>query len=137
MNDFAEALKNSNFEKRLQKLAKKYKNKKVVFYGTGQFYQYVKENYDLSCFDVIALSDKKFMNITSPVYNNELGCDVISPLKIYELKPDVVLISAYVDFYIEKYFCEDLFVNTKHKFKYAPLYERSWGEKVQEAWNLF
>ncbi|MBS4759865.1 MAG: hypothetical protein KHX03_04115 [Clostridium sp.] len=137
MNDFSEILKKSNFQKRLEKLIKKYKNKKIVFYGAGQFFSFIKKNYDLSGLNILAVSDKKFVNFVEPVFDEDLGYNMISPLNIYELKPDIVLISAYVDFYVEKYFCEELFVKTGHKFKYKPLCEKSWGEKIQDAWNIF
>lgn len=137
MIEFEETLKNSDFEKRLNNLSKKYKNKKVVLYGAGSFFEHLKNNYDLKKLNVIAVSDKKFAKAQDPEYCENIGYNTICAEKIHTLKPDIVLITCLVDFYIEKYFVEELFKLTKQRFKYDPIFKLSWHQKIQKAWNEF
>lgn len=61
-----------------------------------------------------------------------LGLKKISPLEIANLKPDIVLLTVYDDFDIEKYIQEELFKQTK-KFKYKNFFEKSLKDKIQIA----
>ena len=123
-----------NFSSRLNQLARKYKNKKIVLYGCGDFLLYIKKRYDLSILNIIAISDKKYLNQEKPIYDNNLGYNIISPEFIHTLKPDIVLISAQHDIVIEKYFCEELFPNTNKKFKYSTLAKLSLSDKIRRHW---
>ena len=57
---FKEILEEQNAQKQINKLSRKLKNKKVVIYGAGNFSKVLFENYDLSKFNILAVSDKKF-----------------------------------------------------------------------------
>ena len=48
----------ANFQKRVDKLAKKYKNKRVVIYGGGLLFSLITNNYDLSKLNIVAIADK-------------------------------------------------------------------------------
>lgn len=122
------------FPQRLKKLSQKYKDKKIVLYGCGEFFVYIKNNYDLSVLNIIAISDKKYTGNQTPVYDQNIGYNVITPEFIYTLKPDIVLISAQQDMYIEKYFCEELFAQTHKKFKYSTLTKLPLSEKIKRCW---
>ena len=58
--DFLNYLQKYNAQEKINKLAKKYKNKRVVIYGAGQFAKTAFENYDLSKLNIVAIADKKF-----------------------------------------------------------------------------
>ena len=129
-------LEEYNAKDRYQKLVKKYQNKKVVLYGTGKFFETYKNMFDLSKFNIAAVTDKKFSDIQEPVFDKSLGYNVISPFYLYKIKPDIVLISALDTFVMEKYICEELFKKTE-KFKYEMLVEIPYHIKRREDWLEF
>ena len=51
-----------NAQRQINKLERKYKNKKVVIYGAGEYFQILKNNFDLSKLNVVGIADKKFEN---------------------------------------------------------------------------
>lgn len=136
MEDFVNDLEKYKFDKQLEKLVKKYKNKKVVIYAAGKFFTALKTHYDLSKLNIIAVSDRKFYN-QNPEYSEEVGYNIIAPEYIYTLHPDIVLITAVEDFYVERYFHEKLFKNTGKKFKYKKIFNEPFSVKLQKSWNYF
>ncbi|MDD3236679.1 MAG: glycosyltransferase family 2 protein [Candidatus Gastranaerophilales bacterium] len=52
-------------QKYIDKLAKKYKGKKLLIYGAGLVFQCLVERYDLSNLDIVAVCDKKFKEETT------------------------------------------------------------------------
>lgn len=123
-------------EKQYKKLIKKYKDKRVILYGAGEFFEIYKKTFDLSQFNIIAVTDKNFSDIQEPVFDDSLGYNVISPYYLHKLKPDIVLISALDTFVMEKYICEELFKKTG-KFKYEMLIEIPYHIKRREDWLEF
>lgn len=88
----------TNEQKYINKLAKKYKNKKVILYGAGFILNLLFEKYDLSKLNIVAIADKKFDG--SQIFN---GYRTISPSAINSLDADVVIFSMYpYKFLIEK-----------------------------------
>jgi hypothetical protein len=122
----------NNFKAQLNKLKHKYKNKRVVLYGAGVFFNALKRNYDLSVLNIIAISDSKFDKFVTPTFDEELGYNKISPLHINDLKPDIVLISALEDVNIEKYFIETLFKTPENRFKFDTLFKTTLATKIME-----
>lgn len=108
-----------DYKKIYDVLCKKYKNKKVVLYGAGKFFEFIKDNFDLSKFNIIAVSDLKFNEFDSPKHLENIGFNVIAPHKIHTLKPDIVIICTEKLIPIMKYFKEELFKNTGKRFKYT------------------
>ncbi len=51
-------LQSINIGKTLPKLVKKLKNKKVVIYGTGSFFQCIKKYYDITGFNMVGIADR-------------------------------------------------------------------------------
>lgn len=135
MTDLRYYLELQNFPKRLEKLSKSYKNKKIVLYGCGEFFHFLKEKYNLSVLNIIAISDKRYIHQKQLIYDESLGYNVISPEQIYTLKPDIVLISVLHDIYIERYFCEELFKKTHKKFKYSALVKLPLSERIRRYWT--
>ena len=129
-------LEEYNAKERYQKLVKKYKNKKAVLYGAGKFFETYKNMFDLSKFNITAVTDKRFSDIQESVFDEGVGYNVISPYYLHKLKPDIVLISALNTFVMEKYICEELFKKTG-KFKYEMLVEIPYHIKRREDWLEF
>lgn len=129
--EFVDYLGNIKFGKHLDKLSKKLKNKTVIIYGTGLFFQTINENYDLSKLNIITVADKKFQNHEE----NEqfLGYPVCSPIEIIDKAPDYVLVAT-------RYFIdiiEDLekdFEQNK-QIRIRPLVKKPFIELFKEAWQ--
>ena len=100
-----------NTKKRIKKLAKKYKNKKIVIYGAGSFSQEIFQNYDLSELNIIAIADLKF-NDESQKHFYSLNC--IIPEELAILDYDVILI-ANEDYPYFYQIIKNLVENTKNK----------------------
>ena len=77
-------------QKYIDKLAKKYKDKKILIYGTGTIAEHLFDNYDLSKLNIIAVSDKKYSSTS-----NYKGYVAIPPEDITTLNPDVILFTLY------------------------------------------
>ena len=135
MSYFKKFLEQEHFDKQLKKLAKKYEKKRIILYGVGKFFQVIKENYDLSCLNIIAVSDYKYQDCKVLTFDEDLGYNKISPHGIAMQNPDLVLLAVIDDYYVEKYFCEELFVNKSNKFKYKPLLKKSLNRKISEEYS--
>jgi len=85
-------LKKINFEKQLKKLKKKYKNKKILIYGAGLFFETINNNYDLNGLNIIGISDK---NKTSDENVQTLyGYPAVKSADIKKSNPDVILVGV-------------------------------------------
>jgi hypothetical protein len=82
----------SDTQRYINSLAKKYKNKKILGYGTGLTTETVFNNYDLSKLNIVAFSDKKYQRETT--YKS---FKAIPPDQIKDLNPDMILIFAFHD----------------------------------------
>lgn len=126
--DYLEGL---NFEKHLKKLSNKLKNKKVVIYGAGAFFQAINAYYDLSKLNIIALADRKFSQHESG--EKFLNYPVCAPLEIRELKPDYVLVATRYFVYILEELEDNILYNSK--IKILPLVKKSFWELFKEIWG--
>ena len=90
--DFLNYLKKYNAQEKINKLAKKYKNKRVVIYGAGQFAKTAFENYDLSKLNIVAIADKKFEQEGEHHFFN-INC--VKPYDLKKLDYDVILIANF------------------------------------------
>ena len=55
-------MKKIDFQQRINELAKKYNNKKIVIYGGGVLFSTAMQYYDFSKLNIIGIADKKFKN---------------------------------------------------------------------------
>ena len=111
--DFQAHLDKIGFEKYLKKLKKKVKDKKVIIYGAGAYFQYILEHYDLKSMNIIGISDLKF---SSEQEGQEfLGFKIIPKEKIVEYNPDYVLVATLRYMGIIEDFVLNLFDGTKIK----------------------
>ena len=68
------------------------KNKKVMFYGTGIFFQLINQYFNLSEINVLGVVDKKYKNVNE---NKEyLGYKTFKPEQIIDMNPDYVIITT-------------------------------------------
>ena len=90
--NISEYLEKYDAQKKIDKLAKKYKNKKIILYGAGQFSRAVFENYDLSKLNIIGVADKKFEQDGIHVFFNH---NCIKPNDLKTLDYDAILIANF------------------------------------------
>ena len=101
-----------------KKLLKRYQNKRIVLYGGGiQYFKFKSRNIFANS-DIVALSDIKYKELNKLTWDSQIGFNVISPLQIHTLKPDIVIICNENPNFIEEYFKNNLFAETKQTFRY-------------------
>ena len=131
MDELLEELKKYKFDKQLKKHNKKLKNKTIIIYGTGLFFQKIIENYDLSGLNIIGVSDRKY---TSEEEGKEVFGYKIVPLdKIIDYKPDYVLISTLKFLGIMDDFKNNVFRGTK--IKVLPLVDKPFLTLLKEIFE--
>lgn len=129
IQDIYKKLINENFENRLQELSKKYKDKNIIFYGAGYYFDAVNKFFDLSKFNIIGLVDIKFNG--ESLYS---GYKTYTPIQISGLNPDVVLVTIPEDSIVEDYFHNEIFPKYG-KFNYESLYENTMNLKQKKQFN--
>ena len=116
---FDALLKQNSIQKQIEQLAKKYKNRKIVIYGTGLLSEEIFRSYDLSSLNIVAIVNVKY-GATRADYFLGKTCIPLSELKNVDF--DTVLI-ANEDYATYKYQLENyLFRNEiKRKLEIKPL----------------
>jgi len=127
--ELVESLKAKKFDKRLNYLAKKYKNKKIVIYGAGIAFDAVSDNYDLQKLNISAVADIKFQD------NSEYkGFKTIRPESIMNEDPYIVLICMIEPEIAIEYFEDELF-SEYGKFKYDILIKLSFWDFLKSLFE--
>lgn len=85
-------LKQNHFDKRLNKLKSKLKNKRIIIYGAGQLCQAALANYDFSELNIIAICDKNFPQTNAN--NNFAGYPMINLKQLEFYDYDYILIAT-------------------------------------------
>ena len=119
-----------HFDKRLKFLENKFKNKTIVVYETGPLFDTIVDDYNLDKLDIIAISDARFEESDITEYK---GYKAVSPLKIKELNPDIVLVCAPQSLASIEYLRYQLLVDTD--IKVLPLVKRSLISTIKEIWK--
>jgi len=109
--EFKEYLEHTKFDKYLKKLNGKLKNKKIIIYGAGSFFHYIKDNYDLSKLNIIGISDLKFE--PEEEGKDYLGYKIIPKNKMREYNADCVLVAVLEYISVIEDFELNIFKNTK------------------------
>ncbi len=125
-----EFLKSKNFQTKIDELAEKYKNKKIIIYGAGITFDIIKRNYDISKLNIIGVADKKFNDGDKYHGYKAYNCETF-----LKEKPDVVLISVYESEIIERYFRKNL-IPEVGDFKYEPLINYPYNERFKSRIDL-
>ncbi len=122
-------LKKIKFEKRLKKLEKKLKNKKIVLYGAGMFFQDLAQVYDLSGLNIIGISDRSFCGENGSKY--AFGYPRYDIENVASLKPDYILVGTlnFVDI------IEDLERKFAKQIKIRPLIKKPLKDLWKEIWK--
>ena len=128
--EFKKYLEKSKFDKYLLKLNKKLKDKKIVVYGAGSFFNYIKENYDLSKLNIIGISDLKFDEEQEG--QECLGYKIIPKNKIASYNPDCVLVATLRYIGIIEDFELNLFKDTK--IRVYPFVRMPFWNLVKQIW---
>lgn len=123
---FLEVLQQNDFQNKIDNMAKKYKNKKIIIYGTGLICNIIFENFNLEGLDIIAVSDKRYKDETE----NYRGITAIPPEAISVKNPDIVLITLQDSLLAEDFFKNELFKKTK-KLKYRSIFVYSIGDFIK------
>lgn len=105
-------LEDNNAQKQISKLAKKCKNKKVVFYGAGDFFYTIKDNYDLSGLNVVGISDLKFNTNKS---ENKTEYRALAPDELKTEDYDAIVITLLNDLQILKVLENQILKGTKNE----------------------
>lgn len=104
-------------QKQINKLAKKYKDKRVVIYGAGLYTKTLFENFDMSKLKIAAIADKSFEKEEN---KNFFGLKCISPGELRSFECDVILIGVKEKLAILDFLEDELLpctVNDKVKFR--------------------
>ncbi len=79
------------YKKQFSEVIQKFKNKKIILYGAGEFFNVIDNSYDLRrYFDIAGISDKKFENGKMNEYN---GYKVILPSELRDYSADAILLT--------------------------------------------
>ncbi|MCQ2740307.1 MAG: hypothetical protein MJ237_08825 [bacterium] len=84
-------LNDKETQNRINKIAKKYRNKKILLYGAGLYASRFLKEYDLSALNIIGISDKIYEINKPEVF---FGYKTYSPSEIPTLDFDVMLLSV-------------------------------------------
>lgn len=116
---FDSLLRENLIQKQIDKLAKKYKNKKIVIYGTGMLSEAIFRNYDLSALNIVAIVNIKYGGTEA---DNFLGKTCIYLKELKDIDFDIALI-ANEDYLTYKYQLQNFLYknNIKKKIKIRPL----------------
>ena len=133
MVDYFETyLRKNKFNKSFKKLKSMVKDKKVIIYGTGTFFQYINNHYNLRELNIIGVSDMKYS--LKQEGEDDFGYKIIPKSSISKYKPDYVLVAT------ENYLniVEDLemkyFINTNTSV--LPLVPKSLLNLIKKIWDL-
>jgi len=98
--EITDYLKQINFQKRIDKLAKKHQNKTIMLYGAGLLFDIIYNNYDLSKLNIVGIADQKF----SAEKKEAFGYCAYHSLIFPEFKPDITLMALMDCNLAEEYF---------------------------------
>jgi hypothetical protein len=116
-----------NLQKRIDQLAKKYKNKKVLVYGAGILASVIFENYNLSALEIVGFADQKFFTTDETFHNIK----AVSPYDIGELKPEIILLATYNTGNIKNFIKEEVLASLG-KVPVEPIVKKNLREKITE-----
>ena len=118
----------------IDKIAKRYKNKKIIVYGAGSFSQAIFENCDLSKINIVGIVDKKFESQQNTSF---YGFECFSPTVLKNSDFDLVLICN-KDFLYFKAIVKNILKNTKNsRVKILSVFKQSLYQKVKAKIELY
>ncbi|HNW26393.1 MAG TPA: hypothetical protein PLG15_07295 [Candidatus Gastranaerophilaceae bacterium] len=130
--DFKEYLEKKNAQKAIDKIAKQFKDKKVVLYGAGFMASDLLRNYDFSRLNIIGIADIKFQDDTEGDF---YGYPKLGPYDLLETEFDLLLITTYDDEPVRDFFNDDLFEGEEINFKVKTLVKMSLWDYIKQIMN--
>lgn len=112
--DILSYFKEVKAQKQINKLVRKYKNKKIVIYGAGEYYQILQNNFDLSKLNIVGISDKRFETSKETNPSKYLA---LAPDELKEFDFDIILVALYDDVTLCDYLEYQLLINTVNEGK--------------------
>ncbi len=128
--NFKDYLEQKKAQKAIDKIAKKYKDKKVVLYGAGFFSSDLLRNYDFSKVNVIGVADIKFQDDTEGDF---YGYKKIGSYDLLETDFDLLLITTYDDEPVKDFLNDDLFEGEERKFKVQTLIKMNLWDYIKQV----
>lgn len=98
-------------QKQINKLAKKYKNKKIVIYGAGIMAETLFNNYDTSKLNIVAVCDQKYKDINTTFFDYP----TISPDALPDIECDVILVLLLHELQIIDFLKDDVLINSQNE----------------------
>ena len=114
MADILTYFREVNAQKQIDKLAKKFKNKKIVIYGAGEYFRILKENFDLSKLNIVGIADKKF---ESSKEINTFEYEALAPEELKDFDLDIILVALYDDVSVSNLLEYKLLLHTQNRNK--------------------
>lgn len=127
--DFKGYLEKKKAQKLIDKIAKKYADKKIVLYGAGFFASDLLRNYDFSKLNIIAVADMKFQDDLEGDY---YGYKKVGPYDLLEMDFDLLLITTYDDEPVKDFLEDDLLEGEDVKFKVKTLVKMSLWDYIKQ-----
>ena len=107
--DILKYFKEVKAQRQINRLARKFKGKKIVIYGAGEYFKILYDNYDLSKLNIIGIADKKF-EVSKD--NNFTRYKALEPIELKEFEFDVILVALYDDTFMLDRLKYDMLINT-------------------------
>ncbi len=130
--DFKEYLEKKNAQKAIDKIAKQFKDKKVVLYGAGFMASDLLRNYDFSKLNIVGVANIKFQDDTEGDF---YGYPKLGPYDLLETEFDLLLITTYDDEPVRDFFNDDLFEGEEINFKVKTLVKMSLWDYIKQIMN--
>lgn len=130
---FKDFLKEINPQSQINKIAKKYKNKKIIVYGAGQYAQFILDNYDLSNLQIVGFSDKSFKENKGGLFYNY---PKISPYEIKNTNADIIFTLVANDYQIYEYLTTEI-LKSSLKIKIDVLLKPNFIQIIRFLFNKF
>ena len=116
--NFKEYLEKKKAQKLIDKIAKMYKDKKIVLYGAGYFASELLRNYDFSNLNIIGVADLKFQD---DVEGDFYGYPKMGAYDLLEIDLDLLLIITYDDEPIKDFLKKEILEGEEFSFKIRTL----------------
>ena len=128
--DFERYLTDLNFDKQLNRLKKSLKDKRIVIYGSGELFQFINKNYDLSDLNIVGISDGKYSDEDNG--KDFMNYRIVSLNNIPELKPDYVIV-AILNYIEIQYDLKNVYLKNAD-IKVIPFVQKRIGTVLKSIW---
>lgn len=130
-NFYLEYYKQINAQKQIDKLAKKYKNKKIIIYGAGIMTKTLFENFDFSKLNIIAICDNKYKVNSEERF---FAYKTINPKELTTLDYDVIFVNLRKNNTFINKIKYRLIINSKNENKQVKaLIEPTWQFLIKQV----